>query len=89
MWPEGHSSAEKIIGQFSMAILTPLSIAWPTRSGKTRCAAFQLSRCDLVWSAPTKVLTTGTPRRPAAVMTLRRWPTTAARWSGSGCSGLG
>ena len=87
--PPGHSSWLKIIGQFSMPILTPWSAAWRTRSGQTTVKASKFSFTDLCWSLPMNVLTTGTPIRDAATMTSRMCAATSARWSGSGWSGFG
>ncbi len=41
LWPPGHSSSLKSIGQFSMVILRPWSPAKATMSGQTRSASSQ------------------------------------------------
>src|SRR5919106_2501739 len=89
LFPLGHSSFEKIIGQFSIAILTPESVAWPTISGHTFFASDQLSASVFVLSAPMKVVTIPTSITDAAVMTFLRWSMAWLRSSGDGCSGLG
>ena len=58
--PPGHSSQEKIIGQFSKASVTPASRAWATMSGKIASARAQFSSTLSLRSPPMKVLTTGT-----------------------------
>ena len=41
LWPAGHSSSEKMMGQFSMVSRTPWSFATATISGQTRSASSQ------------------------------------------------
>ena len=89
LWPAGHSSRLKIIGQFSIVSRTPLSWAWRTMSGQISRARSQFSSWVLAASPPMNVLTNGTPIRPAATITWRRWPMTCSRWAGSGWSGFG
>ncbi len=58
-------------------------------SGHTLVNSAKFSGSGRVLSLPMNVFTTGTPSFSAAVMTLRRWAITSARWSRSGCSGFG
>src|ERR687892_2401254 len=71
--PEGHSSFEKSIGQFSSAIFTPESRAWLMISGQILFASSQLSAWVFDASAPMNVVTTGTLISEAAVTTFFRW----------------
>ncbi len=83
--PPGHSSYEKSIGQFSIAIFTPRSSAYETSRGQTRRNSRRLSGTFFVWSRPTKVPTIGTSSFAAASITLRRCVFAARRSAGSGC----
>ena len=87
--PPGHSSALKIIGQFSIAIFTPRSAACATSGGQTSSNAAQLSSIVRVRSRPTNVPTVGTPSRWAASMTFVRWGAAGSRAAGSASSGFG
>ena len=87
--PPGHSSREKIIGQFSMVTLTPLSWAWLTMSGQTRSASCQLSSRSFFESPPMNVFMYGTPISRHASMTFLMWAIAGSRIAGSGWSGLG
>jgi hypothetical protein len=82
--PPGHSSQLKIIGQFSIATLTPRRSAWSTRRGHTFRNSRKLSGTFLVLSRPTKVPTVGTPSLAAASITFRRCVFAARRSEASG-----
>jgi hypothetical protein len=82
--PPGHSSYEKIIGQFSIAIFTPRSPAYSTSGGQISRKRTRFSGSGRSLSLPANVPTTSTPSRCAASSTLRRWPLTCSRCSSSG-----
>ena len=89
LWPPGHSSSLKIIGQFSIVTFTPCASAWLTISGHTRRTSSQFASTVFDASPPMKVLKYGTPIFAAASMTSFMWPMAASRTSGSGCIGFG
>jgi hypothetical protein len=89
LWPPGHSSYEKSIGQFSKVSRRPWSAANRTISGQIRSASSQFWSWVFAASAPMNVLTMGTSIFSAAVITCLRWPMTVSRWAGSGWSGFG
>ena len=84
MFPPGHSSWLKIIGQFSIATFTPSDSASSTIAGQTLRNSSRFSGTGRDLSLPTNVVTVETPSRAAARITLRVWSLTAARCSGSG-----
>ena len=88
LWPPGHSSSLKIIGQFSMASLTPWSRAWRRCRARPCSASSQFSSTVFSASPPMKVLTTGTPKL-GGDDDLPQVGDHLARCAGSGCSGLG
>ena len=87
--PSGHSSSEKIIGQFSTAIVTPRSSACATSRGQTLRKSRMLSGTLLSLSLPTNVPTIGTPSLSAATTTRLRWSFAASARAdpGGGCWG--
>ena len=87
--PPGHSSRLKIIGQFSIPILTPLSRAKATVSGQSSSARVQFSSTLSFASPPRKVVTRFTPMSREHRMTLRIWSKAASRVAASGWSGFG
>ena len=89
LWPPGHSSSLKIIGQFSIVTFTPWASACSTISGHTRRTSSQLASMVFEASPPMKVLKYGMPIFAAASMTSFMWPIAAARTSASGCIGFG
>ena len=82
--PPGHSSQLKIIGQFSIAMLTPFPSAYATSRGHTFRNSRKLSGTFFVGSRPTNVPTVGTPSLAAASTTFRRWVFASRRSPGSG-----
>jgi hypothetical protein len=82
--PPGHSSSEKIIGQFSIVTLTPLSWACLTMSGQTRSASAQFSSRLFFESPPMNVFMKGTPIFEQACMTSLMWAMAGSRTAGSG-----